>query len=383
MDLPSGISYVGAKDAKRKLFDEIVALPKGTSYNSYLVEGSEKVALIDTVDPTKTDVLLSNIEGVEHIDYIISNHAEQDHSGSLPIVLEKYPDAVIVTNEKCKHILQDELDIHDEKFKLIVDGEKLSLGDKTLHFIFTPWVHWPETMCTYVEEDKILFTCDFFGSHLASDITVNSGVDEEMKRYYAEIMMPFAKIIRKNIERVKSLRPEIIAPSHGPVYTDPNYPIKLYEEWTSDEVKEKVVILYASMHGSTKLAVDHLVNRLGDYFEVQVFNVTGVDHGELAMALIDAAALVVASPTFLGKLHPNVAGTLYLLGALRPKTKVLGFIGSYEWGGAEDKDFDMLTQGFNAEKIKPFMFKGKPKEADYEAISRLVAELVEKVPKHL
>ena len=164
------IYSVGAIDWDRRLFDQLIPLPDGTTYNAYLIKGSEKTALLDTVDPTKTQVLIDNLvkAGTEKIDYIVAHHAEQDHSGSLPDILMLYPDAKVVTNPKCKAMLMDLLPISEDKFITVEDNQTLSLGDKTLRFVYIPWVHWPETMATYLAEDKILFPCDFFGSHLAT-----------------------------------------------------------------------------------------------------------------------------------------------------------------------------------------------------------------------
>ena len=192
--LKENIHSVGAIDWDRRLFDALIPLPNGTSYNSYLIQGSEKTALVDTVDPSKEYELLSNLKelGVEQIDYVISHHAEQDHSGSIPKILELHPNAKVMTNPKCRNILIDHISIQDDKFITVEDGETLSLGNKTLEFIYAPWVHWPETMFTYLREDKILFTCDFLGSHLAtSDVFVGneSRTYDMAKRYYAEIMM--------------------------------------------------------------------------------------------------------------------------------------------------------------------------------------------------
>ena len=168
--LGKNIFAVGAIDWDARLFDRLIPLPDGTSYNSYLIRGSEKTALLDTVEPSKTDVLFGNIlgTGIEKIDYVVAHHAEQDHSGSLPDVLLVHPEAKVVTNPKCKQLLMDLLCLDEEKFITVEDGQKLSLGDKTLQFVYTPWVHWPETMSTYLPEDKILFSCDFFGAHLAT-----------------------------------------------------------------------------------------------------------------------------------------------------------------------------------------------------------------------
>ena len=169
-EIKSGVYWVGAIDWDRRLFDALVPLPDGTSYNSYLIKGSEKIALIDTVDPTMEQVLINHLDqlGIEHIDYVVAHHAEQDHAGAIPQVLAKYPQAKVVTTPRCKGMLVDLLMISQEKFITVNDRESLSLGDKTLEFIYTPWVHWPETMSTYLKEEKILFSCDFFGSHLAT-----------------------------------------------------------------------------------------------------------------------------------------------------------------------------------------------------------------------
>jgi len=195
----SDVSLMGAVDWDRKLFDALIPLPEGTTYNAYLVRGSEKTALVDGADPVKLDVLMAQLDAVDHLDYLVAQHAEQDHSGSIPAVLARYPEAVVVTNAKAKELLQELLGIPADRFRIVADGETLSLGGKTLRFIYLPWVHWPETMGTYLEEEHILFSCDFFGSHRAQ-----SGIFAEKdlvmlgaKRYYAEIMMPFRGFILK------------------------------------------------------------------------------------------------------------------------------------------------------------------------------------------
>ena len=215
------VLFVGAVDYKRRLFDELIPLPEGTSYNSYLVKGSDKTVLIDSVDPPMLDILLKNLSesGIEKIDYIISLHGEQDHSGSISELITRFPRARIITNKKCMNILLDHLDITEDKFIIVEDGEELSLGDKTFKFILTPWVHWPETMSTYLVEDKILFSCDFFGFHYATDKLMASEngwekIGPAAKRYFGEIMLPFATSIRKNIEKLNDYDIKFIAPSH-------------------------------------------------------------------------------------------------------------------------------------------------------------------------
>jgi len=201
------VFFVGAPDWGRRLFDALIPLPEGTSYNAYLITGQEKTALIDTVDPTKWEVLKAYLEKVNNIDYVVIQHVEQDHSGSLPMVLEKYPNAVVIANSKAKELILTHLHVPEEKIQVIEDGDKLDLGGLTLQFIFAPWVHWPETMLTYLPERKLLFTCDFLGSHLA---TSSLFIEDERlvylgaKRYYAEIMSPFRNLIKGHLEKIRN-----------------------------------------------------------------------------------------------------------------------------------------------------------------------------------
>lgn len=383
-ELKTDIYSVGAIDWDRRLFDELIPLPDGTSYNSYLIKGSEKTALIDTVDPTKGYELIGNLKklDVKNIDYVISNHAEQDHSGSIPKILELYPDATVVTNPKCKDFLKDLLLIPEDKFIAVNDGDTLSLGNKTLEFILAPWVHWPETMFTYLKEDKILFTCDFLGSHLATtDLFVadEAKVYESAKRYYAEIMMPFRTSIKKHLERIKGMEVEIAATSHGPIYKRPEFILNAYKDWVSDEVKNEVVIPYVSMHGSTRGMVDHFVDALIERgITVKPFNLTRTDIGELAMALVDAATIIIASPTVLAGMHPYVANATFLVNALRPKLRFASVIGSYGWGGRMLEQIKGMLSNLKVEIIEPVIVKGFPKEEDLKALDTLADNILKK-----
>ncbi len=385
-EIKKGIFSVGAVDWDRRLFDELIPLPDGTSYNAYLIKGSEKTALVDTVDPSKEEELIENLQKlrIKKIDYVIANHAEQDHSGSIPKVLELYPEAKVVTNSKCKSMLMDLLLIPEDKFITINDGDTLSLGDKTLEFIFTPWVHWPETMVTYLREDKILFTCDFLASHVATSdlyVTDERRVYLAAKRYYAEIMMPFAAMIRKHLEKIEKLDVEIIAPSHGPLYDKPEFIINAYKDWTSNKVKNEVVIVYVSMHGATKKMVQYLVNALVERdITVKLFNLTKTDIGELAMALVDTATIVIASPTVLFGPHPLAVYATYLANMLKPKLKFATVIGSYGWGGKMVEQIKGMVPNLKAEILEPVVIKGYPKKDTLKALDTL-AETIQK--KHL
>jgi len=382
--LKADILAVGAVDWDARLFDRLIPLPDGTSYNSYLIKGSEKTALLDTVDPAKTEVLIGNLSkaGAGKLDYVIAHHAEQDHSGSLSDILKLYPDARVVTNPKCKAMLIDILDLQEDKFITVEDGETLSLGDKTLQFIYLPWVHWPETMATYLKEDKILFSCDFLGAHLATSnlfVDDEATVYESAKRYYAEIMMPFRRQINNNLEKLESLEIEIIAPSHGPVYNRPGFIIDAYKDWASDAVKNEVVVPYVSMHGSTAKMVSFFVDALIERgIMVRQFELSTVDVGKLAIALVDAATIVIGSPTVLIGPHPCAAYAAFLANALRPKTKFASIIGSFGWGGKMVEQLTAMLGNLKVGILEPVLAKGEPKEDDFVKLDKLADEILAK-----
>ncbi len=383
-----GVHSVGAVHWDARLFDGLIPLPDGTTYNSYLLRGSDGTALIDTVDPLMTTVLLDNLSrlGVDNIDFVVANHAEQDHSGSLPVVLDKYRNARVICTPKCKEMLVDLALAPDDRIRAISDGETVALGDKTLEFIHAPWVHWPETMFTYVREDKILFSCDFFGSHLATSdlyVTDEARAYEPAKRYYAEIMMPFRTNVQKNLEKIKDRHIDIIAPSHGPLYAHAGFITDAYRAWAYDDPRNLVVLPYVSMHGSTRKMVQHLVNALVEReVAVQQFELPVTDLGKLAMSLVDAATLVIATPTVLAGPHPAAVYAAFLANALRPKLKFASVIGSYGWGGRTVETISSLIPNLKAEMLPPIICKGHPREADYAALDNLAETIAGKHRQH-
>jgi flavorubredoxin len=380
--IKENIFKLGAIDWDRRLFDSLIPLPDGTSYNAYLICGSEKTLLIDSVDPVMGDELMAQLSDVKRIDYIISHHAEQDHSGSIPMVLKRYPDAKVIATPKAKGMLIDLLHIDENAFVTVEDGETISIGNKRLKFIHTPWVHWPETMVTYLVEDKILFSCDFFGSHIAiSDIFVTDKcrVHEAAKRYFAEIMMPFRNVIEKNLEKLKGYEIQMICPSHGQVYDKPEWIMDAYKEWVTGGPKNLVSIPFVSMHGSTRVMVERLLSGLTAHgVSVELFNLAVTDIGKLAMSLVDAATIVVGVPTVLAGPHPVVAYAAFLANAIRPRTKFLSIIGSYGWGGKTVETLAAMIPNLKVEVIEPVMIKGLPKEADLQAIDKLAQAIADK-----
>jgi len=383
-EIKKDIYCVGAIDWDRRLFDSLIPLPDGTSYNSYLVKGSQKTALIDTVDPPMQDVLLDNLDqlGVKKIDYVIFNHAEPDHSGAINRVLAQYPEAKAVCTPRCQGMLMDRFMVPEERFKTVEDKETISLGGRTLEFVYAPWVHWPETMLTYLREEKILFPCDFFGSHLATTdmyVTDEGQVYEAARRYYAEIMMPFRAQIQKNLEKIKDYAIDIIAPSHGPMYNRPKFILEAYHSWAYDEPGNIVVLPYISMHGSTRKMVAYLVEALSRRgVTVKQFDLAVTDIGKLATALVDAATIVIGTPTVLTGPHPNIAYAAVLANALRPQAKFASVIGSYGWGGKAVEQIAALLPNLKLEILEPVLCKGFPGEADFEALDNLAASIAQK-----
>lgn len=362
--ITEGIHWMGYVDWNSRLFDELIPLPDGTSYNAYLIVGSDKTVLIDTVESQFFPELDNQLRNIKQLDYVVSLHAEQDHSGSIPYVLAKYPAAKLITTPKAKDILMDILDIAEEAIITVADGETLSLGDKTLEFIYTPWVHWPETMVAYLQEDKILFSCDFFGSHIAATdlfVTDEARGYEAAKRYYAEVMMPFRNMIRKHLEKLAGYDIAIIAPSHGPLHKRPAFIIDAHKEWVDGPLKNTVVLPYVSMHQSTQKMVNYLVAALSDQgVRVELFNLSVTDIGKLAVAIVDAGTIVVGTPTVLAGPHPAAAYATFLTNALRPKTKYLSIIGSYSWGGKMVETLASMIPNLKVDILDPVLSKGTP-----------------------
>jgi flavorubredoxin len=383
-----GLWWLGAVDWDRRLFDSLIPLPDGTSYNAYLLKGDKRTVLFDTVDPMMTDVLLSQLAEVPSIDYVVSHHAEQDHSGAIPHVLARYSSAQVLATPKAKGMLVDLLQVPEHRITTVADGETLDLGGRTLQFVHTPWVHWPETMVSYLREDRILFSCDFFGSHIATSdlyVTEEWRVYEAAKRYYAEIMMPFRRLIAGHLDKIGGLAFDLIAPSHGPIYDRPRFILDAYRDWVSDEPRNSVVLPYVSMHGSTRRMVEHLVEALVQRdIAVHQFDLAVTDIGKLAIALVDAATLVVGTPTVHAGPHPLVVYAAHLANALRPKLAFASIIGSYGWATKAVEQIASMIPNLKVEVLSPVMCKGLPGDADFRALDNLADAIAAKhAERHL
>lgn len=376
-EIKNNVFYCGLNDAGRVIFDELIPLECGTTYNSFLVVGSEKTALIDTMYPPFTAEYIENLKasGVNKIDYIVANHGEQDHSGSIPALLKEFPNAVVVTNQNCKNNIIEMLLVPENRIMVVKDKEELSLGDKTLKFFMTPGVHWPDTMFTLALEDNLLFTCDFLGAHLPFE-ELYSKCDAEhesmAKRYYAEIMMPFRMLCAKYLKLIDEINPEIILPSHGPLHNKPEYILNLYRDWTDETPKNLVLIPYVSMYKSVREMVMYLKEKLeAKGIRVQAFDVVRDDLGDIAIGMVDAATIVLGASMVLALPHPMAANVAYIANLLKPKAKFASFIGSYGWGGNLIEKLGEMLNNLKVEVITPVLVKGKAKEPDYKLLDQM------------
>ncbi len=383
-EIKNNIYYCGLNDCDRRIFDELIPLEHGTSYNSYLVKGSEKTAIIDTMYPPKTNEYIKRLveNQLGKVDYIVANHGEQDHSGSIPALLEKYPNAVVLTNPKCAENIKSMLHVPEEKIRVVSDGEEVSLGDKTLKFIFAPGVHWPDTMFTYIKEDNVICTCDFLGAHYTfSDVFAVESEElyKSAKRYYAEIMMPFRMMCKRYTKMIQDMNVDMILPSHGPVYTNPKYILDAYADWTADEPKNLVVMPYVSMYNSTKEMIDYLSDKLeAKGVKTFKFDIVDDDLGDLAMQLVDAATIAMGTSMVLAGPHPMAVNVAYLAAVLRPKAKFATLLGSYGWGG---KLFDVIADmlaPLKLDLVEPLQIKGKPTADDFKKLDVMAENIYEK-----
>jgi flavorubredoxin len=379
---------VGVKHHNRRLFDALIPLPYGTSYNAYLILGSKKTALIDTVNPGFEKELLEKIsERIDpaKIDYVIMNHAEPDHANAAKDVLAVAKNAKLLASAKGKEAAMMYFDIPVERITVVDETSKIDLGGKTLKFVDAPWLHWPETIFTYLEEDKILFPCDFFGSHLAigefyADEYGNENTLDMAKLYFAEIMMPFRKPGQTAVEKVKKLEPKMIAPSHGLIWREPKVILDEYAKWTSEKFQKKVMIAYVSMWGSTEKMVLALRNALVKRgVAVQVFDLPNTEIGHIAKELVDTPVVVVGAPTVLGGVHPVAAYATMLVKTLRAPTKYAAVLTSYGWSGGAVKALQGILEGTKIEVLGVVEVKGPPKKTEFDKVVELADKIDEKL----
>ncbi len=385
VELTENVFWVGARDWNRRLFDALIPLPKGTSYNSYLVIGKNKKVLIDTVNPGFEGELEDKIRQViepSELDYVIMNHAEPDHASAIPHIMALSNKAQLITSRLGAKMAQVYYKVPSDRIKTVSDQEILDLGDKSLRFIEAPMLHWPETMFTYLEEDSILFTCDFFGSHNARELYSDEVQDllVDAQRYFGEIMMPFRNMAEKGLDKIRSLSIKLIAPSHGPLHRNTSRILEAYRKWASGETKQKAIIIYATMWSDTEKMIRPLVETLTfEDIEVALHNLTTADIGDVAKDLVDSRAIVLGTPAVLGGMHPLALYAAYLVKVLRPPAKYGAVLSSYGWGGGAVKHAQEVLGQSNLEIVGAMEINGPPTEDHIKKIIDLGKTLANKI----
>ena len=361
-----GIHWVGFVDWTVRDFHGYVTT-RGSTYNSYVVLDREP-AVVDTVKAPYAANLLANIAELvkfEDIRWVVCNHAEPDHSGSLPALMAACPNATLVCDQKCKDILAIYYDTSAWKIKVVKTGDKLPLGRRTLEFIETPMTHWPESMATWVPQDRLLFSMDAFGQHYATSGRFDDEVDdailfEETKTYVANILMLYTVPVTKAVAAVKSLNPQIICPSHGVVWRSKiQRMLDAYDKWDICAPVRKVVVLYDTMWKSTEMMAEAIVAGAiaegGPGLDVKLLHVRANTGTVIATEMLDAAAFAAGSPTLNGTLMPAVADVLTYLKGLRPAHKAGFAFGSYGWGRGGPEEVEHYLQQMKVELLRPVL----------------------------
>lgn len=385
VEISEGVYWVGARDWNRRLFDALIPLPRGTTYNSYLIVGESKKALIDTVNPGFEKELEEKIRQIvdpSDVDYVIMNHAEPDHAGAIPHLMMINSKAMLVTTRRGAKMARAFYGVPEKRIKVVSDQDVINLGGKSLRFIEAPMLHWPETMFTYLPEHRILFSCDFFGSHIAKGL-----YDDEVKdlivhaqRYFGEIMMPFRNMAQRALEKIKGLEIKMIAPSHGPIHRNTQRILEAYGKWAGGETKRKATIVYVTMWNSTEKMVHLIAETLAsEDIEIALYNLTSADIGDVAKDLVDSRAIVLGAPTVLGGMHPLALYATYLVKALRPPIKFGVVVSSYGWGGGAVRHMQEILKPSKIEVVGAMEVKGPPSENNIKEIVELGRTLARKI----
>ena len=370
------IFWIGANDHETDLFESIWPLPRGVSYNSYIIL-DDKVALIDTVKSSYLATYMEKIKAAlgpeRQIDYLIVNHMEPDHSGSIRDLRRAYPGMKLVGNAKTAEFIRDFYGITEGVIS-VGDGKSLDLGKCKLKFFLTPMVHWPETMVTYEETNKILFSCDAFGGFGALDDRIfDDEVDlayyeDEILRYYSNIVGRYSGMVQRAIEKLKGLDIAVIAPSHGPVWRSrPGEIVALYDKWSRHETEEGVTLVYASMYGNTRRMMEAISRSLAEE-KVEKVRVHDVSRTHISYILVDIwrfRGMILGSPTYNTKIFPMMASLLSMLEEKMLQDRFVGVFGSYTWSKGAVKTLIEFALNNKLALVEPVVeFKSSPTEED-------------------
>ena len=385
------IYYVGSNDRKTALFENNWPLPEGVSYNSYLIT-DDKCALIDTLEYGSDKDYIPTIVAIlqeRRLDYLIVNHMEPDHSSMIGEILRLYPELKIVGNSKTYNMLLSYFNLSRESFMEVSDGETLDLGYHKLKFVITPWVHWPETMMTYDQSDKILFSCDAFGSFGA----LNGGIfddeidfslyESEMRRYYSNIVGMYSAMVQKALTKLSGTEVKMVAPSHGPIWRkDPAKVISLYDKWSKYEAQEGVVIAFASMYGNTEKMAERLARELSEsgVRNIRVYDVSKTHSSFILNDIWRYKGYILGSCSYNGDMHPMMKLLSHEIKVSNPQKRVFGIFGSHSWNSAGIKALKKYAEENKYEVTgEPIDASGHPHEEILSHFKEYAAQFVLKM----
>lgn len=391
-EITNGIFYVGVNDRTKHKFEGLWPLPLGVSYNSYLIT-DEKIALIDTIDQCHADLYLDkikNVIGERPIDYLIINHMEPDHSAAIRYIRRHYPEIEIVGNNKTLSMI-DGFYGREGKYKEIKDGDSLSLGNKQLKFYMTPMVHWPETMMTYCETDRLLFSGDAFGCFGALNGAV---VDEQMEtdcywdemyRYYANIVGKYGSPVQKALAKLAGVPLRYICSTHGPVWhREIEKVVGIYDKLSKYEAQEGVVIVYGSMYGNTEQMAESIASALADegIRPIVMHNISKSHSSFILRDIFKYNGLIVGSPTYMNELFPEIEALLSKIENRDIKNRYAGYFGSFCWAGAAVKRLMAFNEKTKFETVgEPVEMKQGMSEDTAAQCRRLAVAMAERLKR--
>ncbi|TFG33648.1 FprA family A-type flavoprotein [Candidatus Thorarchaeota archaeon] len=382
-EIVKGVYYIGVDDHHTELFENLWKLPYGVSYNSYLIV-DEKIALIETVKGPWADEWIDNIKEIidpSRIDYIILNHMEPDHTSALPDIATLAPNATLIYTPRASDMRKSFYDV-DLKEKTVEDLDKISLGSKTLTFVHIPFLHWPETMATWLAEDGILFSCDAFGAfgalngkHFDDEANMEL-VEKESRRYVSAIITSYFKFVQNAIKKVKDLgiKIKIIAPSHGVIYRkDPLWIVNKYDEWSSPELEKNCTIVYGTMYGYThRLAMKLKKELLELGVDVTIHNVSYSEMSKVITDTVRTGVIIIGSPTYDAYPFPKIWAYVNELQGKRFAPRPVGLFGTFGWGGGGVKKLQKMIDEIKFEVLEPVVrVRGRPSEEENEMVKKL------------
>jgi flavorubredoxin len=390
VNLAENIYYLGVNDRRTHLFENIWPIPHGISYNSYLLV-DEKIALVDSVERSFVDEYLDNIEeiiGDRPVDYLIINHMEPDHSGALKALVQKYPDIILVGNNKTFGIVEC-FYMTPENVLMVHDGYVLDLGKFKIQFQTIPMVHWPETMVAFEETNKILFSGDAFGSYG----TLDGGIfdDEinldfyeiEVMRYFTNIVGKYCPHTQRAIKKLAPLDFKMIAATHGPVWrSDLEWILTRYNKWSSYDLDQGVVIVYGSMYGNTQKMAEVIARRIAErgIKNIRVYDSSKTHSSYIINDIFKYKGFIVGSAAYNNALFPNVETLLSTIEHMAPKNHYLGIFGNYAWGGGGVKKLQAFAENIKWEMVyQPIEEKGALKSDNLQELLKLADAMADKL----